>query len=98
MKLEYRGTGTGAGYHIKLYSGPDGHNVIIGTERQAEELIDSIAAAFNTTGDDVYTDKVLADFIEIEKLLCDALGRQWKPSGMSIVTLIADIKSRLHDD
>lgn len=34
-------------------------------------------------------------FIEVEKLLCEALGREWRPTGFSIVSLIAEIKERL---
>ncbi len=34
-------------------------------------------------------------FIEVEKLLCGVLGREWRPSGFSISTLVAEIKERL---
>lgn len=33
--------------------------------------------------------------IEVEKLLCDLLGRSWAPTGFSIATLVEDIRDRL---
>lgn len=34
-------------------------------------------------------------FIEIEKMLCGLLGRPWRPSGMSVETLVEDLRRRL---
>jgi hypothetical protein len=37
------------------------------------------------------TEAVTKTVIEVEKLLCGKLGRQWQPSGMSIQTLVDEL-------
>jgi hypothetical protein len=49
-----------------------------------------VAAAEQRTISDV-TEAVTKTVIEVEKLLCGKLGRQWQPSGMSIQTLVDEL-------
>ncbi len=55
---------------------------------------DALIAHLGRAASDAQEDRV-RDAIRTEKLLCDALGRPWSPSGFSIETLIADMKGRL---
>jgi hypothetical protein len=41
------------------------------------------------------SDAVTRVVIQVEKKLCELLNREWSPSGMSIETLVADIRARL---
>jgi len=59
---------------------------IEGTERFAA----LIAAAEQRPISDV-TEAVTKTVIEVEKLLCVKLGRQWQPAGMSIQTLVDEL-------
>ncbi len=44
---------------------------------------------------DRWTDGQVRQVIELEKLLCAALNRQWMPSGMSLVSLIEDVTQEI---
>lgn len=39
------------------------------------------------------TEAVTKTVISVEKLLCEKIGRQWEPSGMSITTLVDELAS-----
>jgi nitrogen fixation/metabolism regulation signal transduction histidine kinase len=49
-----------------------------------------VAAAEQRPTSDV-TEAVTKTVIEVEKLLCEKIGRQWQPSGMSIQTLVDEL-------
>jgi hypothetical protein len=49
-----------------------------------------VAAAEQKPISDV-TEAVTKTVIEVEKLLCEKIGRQWQPSGMSIQTLVDEL-------
>jgi len=49
-----------------------------------------VAAAEQRPISDV-TEAVTKTVIEVEKLLCEKIGRQWQPSGMSIQTLVDEL-------
>ena len=40
------------------------------------------------------TEAVTTTIIEVEKLLCEKLGKSWKPSGMSIQTLVDELAAQ----
>jgi glycerate-2-kinase len=49
-----------------------------------------VAAAEQKPISDV-TEAVTKTVIDVEKLLCEKIGRQWQPSGMSIQTLVDEL-------
>ena len=49
-----------------------------------------VAAAEQKPISDV-TEAVTKTVIDVEKLLCEKIGRQWQPSGMSIQTLMDEL-------
>jgi len=55
----------------------------------AEELIDLARRAEPSTNEDV-----LRFAIQVEKMLCAALGREWSAAGISIESLIAELAKR----
>ena len=60
------------------------------TLRLLERFAALVAAAEQKPISDV-TEAVTKTVIETEKLLCEKIGRQWQPSGMSIRTLVDEL-------
>ena len=60
------------------------------TQEELERFAALVAAAEQKPISDV-TEAVTKTVIDVEKLLCEKIGRQWQPSGMSIQTLVDEL-------
>ena len=75
-----------------LEDGPDVDPILAGETEDA--LRAALAEPEQKPISDV-TEAVTKTVIETEKLLCEKIGRQWQPSGMSIQTLVDELATRV---
>jgi hypothetical protein len=45
--------------------------------------------------DDITQAAVVSTVIDVEKRLCGLLGREWSPTGISVETLVEEIRTKL---